>query len=193
MSKVKKVMTEIKPVLNTIKFEPMGDDEIKIFLPDAKIIKYSELRKLHSLDDLLPNDKDYAIILVENNFNRGHWIVIMKDGNLINYFDSYGRPIDAHLFDVPIQKRVQLQAEKPYLTNLLKQEVSKGKKVIFNKTAFQGGGDGLATCGRHSIYRILNFLNGMGEDKYMKMMKRIKDKTGLTYDQIVSFTIPEKL
>lgn len=188
---VKEKVKDIKPVLNEIKYLPMDDLEIKQFLPTARIIKYSELSKVRDLDQILPQDKDFIIILFESEKNRGHWVSLMKDRNLINYFDSFGRPIDAHLNDIPLHKRRQLDSDIPHLTNLLKKEIQKGRRVVYNKVQYQGGGDGIATCGRHTLFRLLHFLNGKDDEDYYKHMNRIKDKYGLTYDQIVSFEIPE--
>ena len=47
--------------------KPLSDADIqKILGPDAKIIKYSELGDLYDIDQLLPNEKDYCIILYED-------------------------------------------------------------------------------------------------------------------------------
>ena len=58
---------------------PLGDDDIrKILGNETKIIKYSELSKFNDLDELLPNEKDYCIILYEHKLNEGHWVAILK-------------------------------------------------------------------------------------------------------------------
>ena len=38
---------------------------------DAKIIKYSELSHLYDVDQLLPDEKDYCIILYEDSPKQG--------------------------------------------------------------------------------------------------------------------------
>ena len=44
----------------------LNDDDIGTILgADAKIIRYSELRHIDDLDDLLSNNMDYCIILYE--------------------------------------------------------------------------------------------------------------------------------
>ena len=43
----------------------LSDEDIqKILGGDAKIIKYAELGQLYDIDQLLPNEKDYCIILL---------------------------------------------------------------------------------------------------------------------------------
>ena len=44
----------------------------RILGDDAKIIKYSELSHLNDLDELLPKDKDYCVVLYEERLDRGH-------------------------------------------------------------------------------------------------------------------------
>jgi hypothetical protein len=192
MTKVlKDTAKELKPLLETIKYEPMDDLEIQSFIPHTKIIKYSELSKVRDLNEILPKDKDYLIILFEFEPNKGHWVALMKDKNIWNYFDSFGKPIDSPLKDVPTSQLKQLGIYEPYLTNLLKKEVKKGKRVVYNKIKYQGGGEGIATCGRFCCFRILNFLNGIEDEQFYNEFKDIKDKTGLSYDELVSFQIPE--
>ncbi len=53
--------------------KPLSDADIaRILGNDVKIIKYSELRHLRDIDDLLTNDKDCCIILYEDAPDRGH-------------------------------------------------------------------------------------------------------------------------
>ncbi|MFM7979412.1 MAG: hypothetical protein ACKPKO_08865 [Candidatus Fonsibacter sp.] len=51
----------------------LSDDIIGTILgTDAKIIRYSELKHIDDLDELLTNDIDYCIVLSEDRPNRGH-------------------------------------------------------------------------------------------------------------------------
>ena len=46
--------------------EPLSDEDIRHILgKDTKILKYSELAKYPSIDDLLPKHTDYCIVLYE--------------------------------------------------------------------------------------------------------------------------------
>jgi len=69
-----------KEALAEVKAEALGDDDIRRFLgnPDAKIIDYSKLEGVPSIDALLPNPGDYCIILYEDSQNHGHWTVVNK-------------------------------------------------------------------------------------------------------------------
>jgi tRNA A37 threonylcarbamoyladenosine dehydratase len=55
--------------MNNIKFvekEPLSDDTIKKYLPECRIIKYSQFKNYKDIKELLPNNKDYVIILYQN-------------------------------------------------------------------------------------------------------------------------------
>ena len=55
----------------------LSDDDIGTILgADAKIIRYSELRQIDDLDDLLTNDMDYCSILYEDRPDKGHWAAL---------------------------------------------------------------------------------------------------------------------
>ena len=50
----------------------LSDEDIeKILGADAKIIRYSELRHIDDLDDLLTKDMDYCIFFTKRNQTRG--------------------------------------------------------------------------------------------------------------------------
>ena len=52
--------------------EALSDSDIrKILGHDTKIIKYSELSQFEDLSQLLPNLKDYCVILC---VDHGHWV-----------------------------------------------------------------------------------------------------------------------
>ena len=51
----------------------LSDEDIGTILgADAKIIRYSELRHITDLDELLTKDRDYCIVLYETKPDRGH-------------------------------------------------------------------------------------------------------------------------
>ena len=43
----------------------MGDDDIKHYLPNAKIISYSDLQSVNRIEDLLPRNNTYFILLYQ--------------------------------------------------------------------------------------------------------------------------------
>ena len=67
----------------------LSDSDIRTILgAGTKIIKYSELASLNSLDELLPRSVDYCVILYEESLNRGHWVALYT--GMFEHVDSYG-------------------------------------------------------------------------------------------------------
>lgn len=162
---------------------PMSNDEINKYLPNAKIIRYSDLSSINHIDELLTKEKDYVILLYETQPNVGHWTVLLKypHSNTYEYFDSYGKPLDNPLKWNSKQQNEMLN-QKPYLKNLLN-----SAKLIQNKTPFQIDKLSVQTCGRHIIFRILKFLlDGLDLEEYTKYMKFLKKSSNHSYDDIVS-------
>jgi hypothetical protein len=57
----------------------LSNKDIKHILgSDCKIIKYSELANINTIDELLPEEQDYRITLTESQRNSAHWCCIMK-------------------------------------------------------------------------------------------------------------------
>ena len=49
----------------------------------SKVVKYGELDdKYTTFEQLLPNIKDYAILLIESEVNSGHWVCVMRNDNV---------------------------------------------------------------------------------------------------------------
>ena len=70
----------------------LSDEDIRRILGGkCKILKHGALGKYGTLDDLLPDLVDYAIVLYEEQENSGHWIGLLKYNNLFEFFDPHGR------------------------------------------------------------------------------------------------------
>ncbi len=167
-------------IIETIKEQPMGDDDIRYYFGNnIEIIKYNDLVNFKSIDDLLDKKKDITVILIEFGFNNGHWCGLLRYDNNIEWFDSYGKP--------PLHWVVN--NSYPQNPKILEQLLSNTKKkVIYNKIEYQNLQDEtLATCGRFLTLRFicLNKYN-LNCDGFYTLMKYIKDDTNLSYDDIVS-------
>lgn len=171
-----------------IQYEPMDDTDIRYYFPDAKIMSYSELPEYNTIDELVPKDLDYVFLLYEEKPNYGHWVLISKYNDLIEYFDSYGGSIDEPLSWVPLEQRKQIGVGKPFLTDLLKNTNYNDYGLIYNAYDFQDDTDNkISTCGRWCCLRLKTILNNrMPLITFINMMKDIKKKSKLRYDVIVS-------
>jgi len=103
--------TKLKKIVES----PLDDADIRHYLPNAKIMVYSDLNNYKSIDELLPNSIDYCIILVEDSPNNGHWICVLKYNNTVEYFDSYGNYPDKNLNWISLEERKKLGQGKPTL------------------------------------------------------------------------------
>ena len=82
-------MTNLTETIRT----PLTDGDLERFLGrgvQENIIKYSEIANYNDLEELLPNDKSYKIILIEYEKNNGHWICMMRYKNVMEIFNSFG-------------------------------------------------------------------------------------------------------
>jgi hypothetical protein len=163
----------------------IGDDLIKKYIPNANIIVNSDLVRYSSIEQVLPKPMDFAFILYQHSKNVGHWILLSRYGKTIEYFDSYGGHIDKPLDWINDSTEKSL-GEAPYLSELLNNASSK-YDVIYNAYPFQNTSKDIATCGRWDVLRVKTIKeDGLGLSDFIDMLKALKAKTKLSYDNIVS-------
>lgn len=156
------------------------------------IIKYSELGNVNSIYDLLPEDRSYKIILIEQQVNKGHWVAIYRYKDVktkkdtIEAFDSYGNFIDSELSYIPKIIRQLLGQDENLLTKLLK-KLPKDVPVVYNKKRFQKLKKDVNTCGRWVILRTImmkDFFYNL--EDFIDFINKYKKESGLTGDELVS-------
>ena len=173
-----------------IKTTPMSDADIKKYLPDTKIITYSDLKDYKTLDQLLPNVNDCVIILYQTSPNYGHWTGLLKyvdnkNTPIIEYFDSYGHKIDEPLTWVSKKELQKMGIYEPYLMNLIKKDDK--HVVISNATPLQSSNPDISTCGRYVTGRLIHFIGNHSTLKtFLKTIKDDKQKMGGNYDDTIS-------
>jgi len=174
----------------------VSDDDFQLMLgPSAnhKIMKYSELGNYQSLDQLLPEKKDYRIILTETKPNSGHWCLLSKypskDGVVYEWFDPYGMRVDGELsFISSVMKRI-LGEDKHILSKLLDDAKKGGARDIYNRKKLQTLADNISTCGRWSMLRAKMLEMGYNLDDFLDFMEKAKDTYNVPYDVLaVDFT-----
>ena len=161
----------------------LSDTDIRRILGnDTKVIKYSELSHYDDLNQLLPKDTDYCIILYEDHVDHGHWVGLSKYDGKFEHFDSYGLKPDKELEWVNVKMRIKLLEKEPYLSNLLKQE-----KYIYNTVKYQQSDIGVNTCGAHVVHRLYRLkMQDMDLDAYHTYMLQLKDDFNTSYDVVVA-------
>ena len=161
----------------------LSDSDIRTILgADTKILKYSELAAVGSLDELLPRLVDYCIILNEESLNRGHWVALLKYNDMFEHFDRCGVKPDNELQWINMKKRRMLKQATPYLSHLLDDE-----RYIYNRVRYQELDSDVNTCGSHIVSRIYRLKHyNMDLDAYNEFMCELKDDYSITHDTIIA-------
>ena len=186
-----KVAGEGNQVIKDISETPMGDDNIRQYLPGAKVLKYSELADIDNIEELLPRPKTYFFLLYEASYNRGHFVVVNRyidnGKDTICFFCSYGSKIDAPLYWNSQGKNKELGQDQPYLSQLLQKS---GKNIQYNRVQYQSKRSPVATCGAFATLWIkANLRDNMNLQDFHDWITEIKEETGLSYDAIASNAI----
>ena len=184
----------MKNKIEKIMDDPIDDTEMKTYIgQDAKILKYSALKKFKHIDELMPNATDFIVLLYETSPNEGHWVSVLKyperfGRSTLEYFDPYGHALDEPLTWNTNSVNKQLGVVAPYLSQLMN---SSGHKLLQNNIKYQHDSPKIETCGRHTIYRILKLVqHGLKQREYNDHMRLLKTRNpNKTYDEIVSSII----
>ena len=165
--------------MKQIKYESMDNGDIIHYLPDARLMMFKELKDIDDIEILLPSHNSYFILLYPTvSETNGHWVVLTRYNDIIEYLDSYGNKPD-----IPL--KWYHEKIEPYLTNLL----NKTKlEVVYNTIDFQDKKDDkMATCGAFVVFRVLTMLELKAnlEQNNALLKKLKKDSNGKSYDDIV--------
>ena len=130
---------------------------------DVNILDYDILGEM-TLDQVLVNGM--AIILMHIHSDDGsrkpvgHWVALIRQGDHIEHFDSYGLRIDEEL---------HLTHESKHLSNLLHGHIVKNDNVQLQEFK-----DDVNTCGRHCVVRCM--MKDVDYEHYVQFMKSLKCK-----------------
>lgn len=179
------------PVVEEVIADPMDDKDIRRYYPNATIIKYSELPRYSSIDQLIPQDKGVVFLLYQHSYNNGHWVLLSKYApRTFEFFCSYGSKIDEPLTWTSQANREALGEGTPYLSNLLK---GWNGKITYNKKQFQVKGSKVATCGAYCVMRTACLKNdNMNLTDFQSYLEQLKKETGLSYDEIVANFVSQR-
>ena len=158
-----------------------SDDDIRHYLPDAKIIEYKDLSRYNNIFELLPEDKSYVFILVETKKRSGHWTFLSRlgsgatDGKLL-YFDSYAKSVDDELKFINPWWRKQLQEDEKLLTKLIK---NSPYKLEYMARRLQSNYKWDCSCGRWCVLFGLKFLSGMDIGQFLDWLDFLVENNNL--------------
>lgn len=168
----------------------LSDADIRHILGQGtKIIEFKDMDMFKTIYDLLPRKKDFAIVLVEQKDNSGHWVMLIRDGNRIEQFDSYGVTLETELNFVSQAMNRMLGQSKQEFHTLMK-TIDDEDELVFNKARLQSEDPTIATCGRHCCLRALMHNLGYSLEEYLQFLDDHHEETGLPIDVIVSKFVP---
>lgn len=150
---------------------------------EAKIVVYPDLAKYRNIDELL-EPYGHVFLLYEFEKNVGHWTLVFRCGDgSIEHFDSYSYMPDAEMEFIPKDFRRINKMLRPRLAEMLRDAADGGAKICYNQFELQKEGKNIMTCGRHCLVRW--WLKDLAIEQYYDLMRRIRDRFGCTYDDIV--------
>lgn len=167
-------------------------DLAKYGIDEANIILYSALDDISDIEEYLSHDKAYRIILIEYEQNSGHWVLIMRYKDTLEYFNSFGLLPSKNDFVNNDILNDALNQEELFLNELFNKEINENdfKNLVYNQQVFQSKDSNTMTCGRHCMNRLLCMIHkDMNLEDYISYMKEQKAKTGLSYDELVCYAI----
>jgi signal peptidase I len=162
------------------------DDVKRVAGPGTIVLTYNKLKHVGSIENLFSDGVKNVIILYRKSRNVGHWVGLIKRGDTVEYFDSYGYDIDKPLSWAGFnENNAELGQDYPILTHLLYDYLNENPnhKVVYNEYKYQGLDDkNSSTCGRHVSLRIRN--RDLSLEQYQKFFNKMK-KQQIDPDQYV--------
>ena len=140
----------------------------KIAGKPLKVIKYSDLIHVNDLDDLFSKDFPAILLLYETKKNSGHWIIMIKHADRIEFFDSYGLMPDDELKFTPKKFRKENNMDVPILTWLM---LHSRYPIEYSDFQFQTLSEDIGTCGRWCGIRYQTSNTPL--DDFTKIFKQI--------------------
>jgi hypothetical protein len=153
-----------------------GNDILRILDGKARILSYDQLEGIKSLDELF-GEFNSVFILYKTSQNYGHWCLVLRHRNSVEFFDSYGEPCDSQF------RHMTIDFKRPHwLSSLI---LKSGLTVETNVVPLQD--DETATCARHCTLRAI--MKNLKINEYCAMMMKFEQKHKLTPDEFVSMML----
>lgn len=149
-------MDKLRKKLDKYKDVALSDtDMINLMDGKARIILYPELSNYSSLEEVLyPYGVTFILYVWHMNPTYGHWVVLVENDEVIEYFDPYGLMPDEWLDQIEEPFRSQSNQKYPRLTKLLV-DYNGPKELTYNEFQFQKFDKETRDCGRWSALRGL--------------------------------------
>ena len=138
---------------------------------------------------LKDGEKNLITILIENEYNSGHWALLLRYNNTIEWFSSYGTFPSEELNFISHQQKEILNQDVKHLNILLTQALPKFL-IIYNKRKLQQLKEGVNTCGKWIILRIIMMEKyNMDLNHFLQFIDNLKKQFKLSSDELVTLLI----
>lgn len=156
--------------VNELKDVALSDSDIKDMMKEQlisnfNVIPYPEIKNYKNIDDLL-GPENLCFILYMWKPNYGHWCLLQRSGDLIEFFDPYGDFPDSQLERVPEPFRTESGQSEKMLTKLL---LNYDGELSYNEHKFQHSKEDIKTCGRWTLVRAI--LKDLPLDEFYELFK----------------------
>ena len=165
----------------------IASNEFSKMLGDGvNVIKYSELEKYTDINQVIPEQKGYRILLIETKQNTGHYCCLLKySDQYFEYFDSYGLYPDQEFSFIPQQMQQILDEKVHIMSQLLNKLKSEGGNWTYNKMKLQKMANGVNTCGRWVSSMCYFFKQGYNLKQFQQYFVNWKKETGVSFDTLI--------
>lgn len=174
--------------LHEIVSESLSPDQLKrMFHPKSlDVVEYDKLISHPNLNYWFGKDNAF-VLYYPNTINPdgslyGHYVSLVRNPktHTIYFYDSYGFQPDTSQKES--NQRRQLYKEDQ--NSLIDAFLRSGLNIDYSPYKHQSKRDSVATCGRHSLMRIL--CKDLDCDQYDRFIKSICKEYGLNPDELVS-------
>lgn len=133
-----------------------------------KVMKYTDLSQYQKLEDIFEPGVPGVLLLYETKHNTGHWVILMKHNDRIEFFDSYALLPDDQLKFTPKEFKRENGMDIPVMTWLM---LYSDFPIEYNHNKFQRWSKDVGTCGRWCGFRYRHADTPL--DEFIKMFKGI--------------------
>lgn len=156
---------------------------MEISLSDADIRRFGlnvlDYNGLEGMNEAGLLRKLPLVLLYLNKIDSGHWVLIHRTPEGIEFFDSYSYKPDTEFAFIPEEM------QKPKKLAMLLCEIIKHTPISYNQYQFQEKKAGVNTCGRHCIMRQM--FSGVGIDDYKNGVDKVCRDRGINADELSVF------
>lgn len=151
-----------------------------IDIEPTNIFTLDKVEGAYSIDELLDRLGRGVLFFKTANDNTGHWIGVLKQGGgVVEVYDPYGfKPDD---LEDKLGALKGLNPDISVLEDLIKRS---GYRMIYNRQKNQSMSRDVATCGRHSVMRLM--FRHLNNKQFNDFLKQIRKEDGINPDDLAT-------